>query len=667
LQPGHIFVGHPHEFWHFGRGDRASAVFSGSDAYYDMVSLEELEKDIQHVSALPISDKADKTSSAGQAIMHLDEARENGIAEQIYNYFKQVYAARNAHINPYGAYITDTYSKDNVASREIFASNPWFYPVTFARGFLQFVDSSTDPKQQRRIFDSVLNMMGQASWQDIFWEFYQEYRQTKNEQIFYRNTDNLQAKLNSLQPIYIDTLLGDFNYGNRHEQATGVLEILAHSQNEPVYGDQQLADFRNAQALRNSWLEKGVPIYESRDSFIKAIKEVHAQAAGSLQGADIVNGLSQHRAGDVTNPDRPLEFPHTAALDSLMAFLAYRIKHNDDFLSQHPIVQASDIFLRIMDMQYFVDGNRRVARLMANYHLMLNGYPKMFVDDPQEYINIIRFMRTPEELADFIADGYLARYRNGKWDITQLLSLQKPKLLSQGSFILQETLQNDIRETAAYCTQLANDPLQRIGRGRITFITNARSFTQEDKDFLDQFASGRINMITIDDESKDNLYNTGFRGNIAVLDDYRDSPESLWVGMPQEDKIARVAANIRGQNTAVITVTNNTIAQKIPDRLKQYMQYANDRQKGTIIVASMQGSQAETRIGDYTIREGDILFSIAASYAVFKAQEALQGAVIADQTIILDILPPIDSQAFEKFIHNLLDFKRSQHAAAIAA
>jgi len=44
LAPGHTFYAHPHEFWHFGRGDRASGVFYGVNAYYDMVNPEIIEQ-----------------------------------------------------------------------------------------------------------------------------------------------------------------------------------------------------------------------------------------------------------------------------------------------------------------------------------------------------------------------------------------------------------------------------------------------------------------------------------------------------------------------------------------------------------------------------------------------------------------------------------------------
>jgi hypothetical protein len=369
-----------------------------------------------------------KTSSSG-----LWE-EEQTVSDAIYARIKTLAVQTQPHTKTEGAYLIVEYSKDNVVDREEYFPNPYFYPMAFARIFDQEIDNSMDIEKQRRIFYRVLALMRQSSWQDVFWDYYIEYKQAGNYQRFYRDISKLQHKCESLKPLAQDPMI----IGVYSEQETGIVEHLDHDYNRPVYENPlSINDFRLARLQRNKWLKEKVGIYMTPSSFIQAIQQLHAIAAKSLHGVSIVDGLSQPRSqGElVNNSDRPLSFPVPEKLPMLMNAFAHRVTRNPEFKVQHPILQASEIFLRIMDMQYFRDGNRRLARLMANYHLMLHGYPKMFVDNEDEYLRVIRFMRVPEELADFIVDGYLLRYQDNKWDLEKVLSIQTYKQSSsQGTF-----------------------------------------------------------------------------------------------------------------------------------------------------------------------------------------------------------------------------------------
>lgn len=72
LASGHTFYAHPQEFWHFGRGDRASGVFYGVNAYYDMVNPEIIEQLVIR-----------KLSSAGTAPETFTRNRSNRIHREL--------------------------------------------------------------------------------------------------------------------------------------------------------------------------------------------------------------------------------------------------------------------------------------------------------------------------------------------------------------------------------------------------------------------------------------------------------------------------------------------------------------------------------------------------------------------------------------------------------
>ncbi len=225
------------------------------------------------------------------------------------------------------------------------------------------------------------------------------------------------------------------------------------------------------------------------------------------------------------------------------------------------------------------------------------------------------------------------------------------------------------------------DPLSYLGLGRVTFITNARSFTEVDREHLRRLAMQnaglsnddpkKITIVAVYDEAKSVLKESGFtdigdRPSVLGVSDFSFLANSLhkdWASVSQAQQIAMIAASIRGQNRAVITITDDKIAGGISSAIPAYLQ---DRKKGKIVIASMKGAEQKTQIGDDIIEEDGIFFSAILANAVKEI--AMQFIANTDQQLfILDILPPINSKAFEEFIHNLTDIRTAIQATASAA
>ena len=158
----------------------------------------------------------------------------------------------------------------------------------------------------------------------------------------------------------------------------------------------------------------------------------------------------------------------------------------------------------------------------------------------------------------------------------------------------------------------------------------------------------------------------GDRPSVLSVSDFSFLANSLhkdWASVSQAQQIAMIAASIRGQNRAVITITDDKIAGGISSAIPAYLQ---DRKKGKIVIASMKGAEQKTQIGDDIIEEDGIFFSAILANAVKEI--AMQFIANTDQQLfILDILPPINSKAFEEFIHNLTDIRTAIQATASAA
>ena len=92
-------------------------------------------------------------------------------------------------------------------------------------------------------------------------------------------------------------------------------------------------------------------------------------------------------------------------IEKLMNLLEKRIM-SEEFKRQHPILQASEIYLEIIDVHPFNDGNERLARLFMNYYLIINGLPvfEVYPNNRAEFIKTVRFVDTKQEFAMFLSE-----------------------------------------------------------------------------------------------------------------------------------------------------------------------------------------------------------------------------------------------------------------------
>ena len=74
------------------------------------------------------------------------------------------------------------------------------------------------------------------------------------------------------------------------------------------------------------------------------------------------------------------EFPNWKDVPNLMAGLMAWYKENKDKI--HPVELAAKFHARLVTIHPFADGNGRMARLLMNYILQINGFP--FLDIPYE-------------------------------------------------------------------------------------------------------------------------------------------------------------------------------------------------------------------------------------------------------------------------------------------
>jgi hypothetical protein len=290
--------------------------------------------------------------------------------------------------------------------------------------------------------------------------------------------------------------------------------------------------------------------------------------------------------------------------------------------------------------------------------------------DPGEMIHAI-----DQKLADAYIKNSVEQYPVLKDWIPLLAKKWDELLVPEG---LSEELRVDTNEAIDYYTVPLYDPLSYLGLGRVTFITNARSFTEIDKKHLRKLAMQnrglsdddpkKITIITVYDQAKAALKDCGFtdkgkRPSVLGLTDFNYLSDSRWQEIAQGEQIAMIAASIRGQNRAVITITDGKVAGGIVSAIPQYL---NDRKKGKIVVASMRGATQRTEIGSDIIEENGIMFSLVLANAVKEAKIQLRENT-GRQLFILETLPPIDSMAFEKFIRRLMDTKAAIEATASAA
>ena len=92
-------------------------------------------------------------------------------------------------------------------------------------------------------------------------------------------------------------------------------------------------------------------------------------------------------------------------INVMMEMLEKRIM-SEDFKKQHPILKASEIYLYIIDIHPFSDGNERVARLFMNYYLIVNGLPafEVYPNNRKNFVETVRFVNDKKKFAMFLTE-----------------------------------------------------------------------------------------------------------------------------------------------------------------------------------------------------------------------------------------------------------------------
>jgi len=291
--------------------------------------------------------------------------------------------------------ITNLYMSNFTTRNYKQSEDPYFYPAEFAEIFRQYYP---EPDRKARIaFEIIIWRMGQWRWREFFWKSYLD-----ENYAWRRDIEDLKERLGKLsrdsgiEQIHMDGI--EYMY-----------EDL-----EPIPADMR-EDFRKAVVLVNSWIRDGKVIDESPNAFIDHVQMLHAVAAASLPDTEIENDLSVARRIDVINPQRPLVFHPPSEMDGMMRQLAADVC-STRFKDQHPVLQAAEIYLRLTDMQYFSDGNRRVAKLIMDYYLMRNHLPalKITPENRDGFAEVTRFMTEKADVASFVADELLIQYSQRK-------------------------------------------------------------------------------------------------------------------------------------------------------------------------------------------------------------------------------------------------------------
>ncbi len=316
--------------------------------------------------------------------------------------------------------------------------------------------------------------------------------------------------------------------------------------------------------------------------------------------------------------------------------------------------------------------NGRMQQLKALLRKKHSAEPDVFIDDSVQ-------ARFPAVVADFIE-------RKAKQNAKDLwLFSESPKASSGGIYVLSDELTANIGSGINRQIAPIYDPSSQVGLGRVTVVTSVHNFTKVDIDSLTDLAKcktqakygdKKVNIILVYgkeepyDKPKEALRACGFTdtGEYPTMKTAGDfsslgKSEKDWVKISQEEQIAMIAASIRGQNRAVVTITNDIMARGIADVIPAYL---NDRMKGKVVIASMQGATQATEINNDKIAENEIMFSPVLANAVREAELRFRNS--ADQQLfILKTLPPINTKAFEEFIQNLMDIKIAIEATASAA
>ncbi|HXV27611.1 MAG TPA: Fic family protein, partial [bacterium] len=270
-------------------------------------------------------------------------------------------------------------------------TNPIFDPGNFAR---EFRLAYPDPEKSKPVFNYVIDELGQSRYVSIFWDAYIN----KKYAWYFRNTNMLETKLQRLD------YLSSFPQIRTPEIH---MELVEHENTELGFiPENEIGELKSGANLINRWIREGHVIDRFRGDFVRHVRQIHALAARSLRGTSVdENGVSYFRMETVETNLRPLIYPWPMHVEALLNELDERVR-SKAFKEQNAVLKAAEVYMRVRDTHPFPDGNERTAKLLMNYYLMRNHLPPLQLtpENREEFIAVTRFMKRPEEFADFLAD-----------------------------------------------------------------------------------------------------------------------------------------------------------------------------------------------------------------------------------------------------------------------
>ncbi|MDP8298241.1 MAG: hypothetical protein RAP41_08725, partial [Candidatus Orphnella occulta] len=348
----------------------------------------------------------------------------------------------------------------------------------------------------------------------------------------------------------------------------------------------------------------------------------------------------------------------------------------NDILTGRDFLSVGDIIAMLEED----DASDAIKWLLQNNRIV---ELESMINDYNNNLDVVLDNDVEDKMPFVIADYVRKKARNNATHLRKIT--QTPKASFGGIHVLSDELTANIGSGINRQIAPIYDPSSQVGLGRVTVVTSVHNFTKVDIDSLTDLAKcktqakygdKKVNIILVYgkeepyDKPKEALRACGFTDTgeyptMQIAGDFSSlgKSEKDWVKISQEEQIAMIAASIRGQNRAVVTITNDIMARGIADVIPAYL---NDRMKGKVVIASMQGATQATEINNDKIAENEIMFSPVLANAVREAELRFRNS--ADQQLfILKTLPPINSKEFEEFIQSLMDIKTAIEATASAA
>jgi len=281
--------------------------------------------------------------------------------------------------------------------------NAGFNPGAFACIFRKHYSVLTD--KARLTFDFLMERMKLDEFHDIYWNAIM-YFKTENGSHWYLTTkveDQIVRKYDDL--VFHERIPQIRNPLMRLE----IMEALYRGLE--FISEQEIQDLKKAMAEVNRWIKEGVDITETPEIFINSVYKLHAIAMDrtreSESGEDIiiVDGKSQYRKGAAESTGRPRAYPPGPYVKSLMEVMGERVC-SDDFKGRNPIMQAAEMYITLLDIHPFPNGNERIIKLVMNYFLMRGHVIPLQIQpkNKDEFVRVVRFMKTDEEFATFLVD-----------------------------------------------------------------------------------------------------------------------------------------------------------------------------------------------------------------------------------------------------------------------